>query len=277
MPTSKWLNHYLSRIKPFYRFHIRSNGVWADDSHLTTHFWQVDEVELCRQVTAKIGREPALEWANQITQHEDGCWQIVEEKLAVADFDGAYMADLLSMLPADCGLFLGNSLPVRHADQFGRPNRRTIRSYGNRGASGIDGNLSTALGIAAASSQPTVAVVGDITFFHDSNALEAGSRLNAPLTIVLMNNSGGGIFQRLPIKDLDPPFTSLFLTPHQIDFGKLAAAHGIDYARANDRAQFAALVRDSLGQPGTTIIEVQTNSQHDETTRQQIIDSVLDL
>ncbi len=91
--------------------------------------------------------------------------------------------------------------------------------YANRGASGIDGNISTALGTGAARpDQPLVAIVGDITFYHDMNGLLAVHRNGIPVTIVLLNNNGGGIFHRLPIRNFEPEFTDLFVMPHGLEY-----------------------------------------------------------
>ena len=121
------------------------------------------------------------------------------------DFDGAFVYDLIEALPDGAHLFVGNSLPIRHVDQFGKPSAKNIHVFGNRGASGIDGNISTALGIASQTGDPLVLLVGDITFYHDMNGLFAVKNLDLTnVTIVLMNNNGGGIFNRLPISGYDP-------------------------------------------------------------------------
>ena len=94
-------------------------------------------------------------------------------------FDGAYVADLLDWFGDSSYLFAGNSLPVRHVDQFGKPNVKMIHVFANRGASGIDGNVSSGMGIAAKVPDPTTILTGDITFYHDSNGLLALRHLNA--------------------------------------------------------------------------------------------------
>ncbi|MEJ2750607.1 MAG: 2-succinyl-5-enolpyruvyl-6-hydroxy-3-cyclohexene-1-carboxylate synthase, partial [Anaerolineae bacterium] len=184
-------------------------------------------------------------------------------------------------------LVIGNSLPVRHLDQWARPYPKNIRVFGNRGASGIDGNISTALGIAAATGQPVTLIVGDITFYHDMNGLlylkaESGGQKAERLrithnalrnvTIVIINNNGGCIFRRLPISQHEPPFTDLFLTPHGLEFEHAARLYGLDYTRVDNRQAFRDVFTQSVTTP--RIIEVITDGRSDHEIRQKILNSL---
>ena len=273
-PTSKWLNGYLDRIAPAHRIHIRANGVWADDRHRTTWFLQADELETCRQLTARLQPRPLSNWAQQILATERITWQKIDAAMQDAYFDGAIVADVVEYLPDDSVLVIGNSLPVRHLDQWGRPSAKHIRVFGNRGASGIDGNVSTALGIAATTGRPVTLIVGDITFYHDMNGLLQLPITNdqLPITIVILNNNGGGIFHRLPISQHEPPFTELFLTPHGLQFEHAARLYGLDYTRVTDRDRFRAMFNQP--HPGPRIIEVVTDGRSDYAIQQKIISSV---
>ena len=176
VPTSKWLNQYLNRIEPAVRLHVRSNGVWADDSHLTTDFWLVSEAAFCEKA-GNIARNfswerrktpPGLEWQRSVMEWENAVQELVKNEVKTADFDASYIFDLLEdeALP-DCNLIIGNSLPVRHLDAFGRPAAKQIQVFGNRGASGIDGVVSTACGVAKADPDtPTILIIGDVSFYH---------------------------------------------------------------------------------------------------------------
>ena len=164
---------------------------------------------------------------------------------------------------------------MRHLDQFGKPAAKRIYTYANRGASGIDGNISTALGAGAARpDKPVVAVMGDVTFYHDMNGLLAVQRCGVPITIVLLNNNGGGIFHRLPIRDFDPEFTDYFVTPHGLDFSHAAKLYGLDYIRADTRDEFRQAFSSRVNSGKSTIIEVQTNAQHDNQRRLGIMKAV---
>ena len=103
--------------------------------------------------------------------------------------------------------------------------------YFNRGANGIDGTLSTALGVAHGGIQPAVLLTGDLALLHDANGFLTVPKFKGGLTILLINNAGGGIFEHLPVAAFNPPFEEFFATPQQVDFAKLcAAAHGVEHA-----------------------------------------------
>jgi len=274
VPTSKWLNHYLESINPAYRLHVRASGVWADDAHQTTNFYQLDEATLCQALVEALPPRADTLWLEQVMRLESRAWELIDGHLAGSAFDAAYVSDLFAALSPGSLLFLGNSLPVRHADQFARPVAKGLRLFGNRGASGIDGNISTALGVAAGAAAPLVALVGDITFYHDLNALLTARLSATPLTIVLLNNNGGGIFQRLPVHAFDPPFTELFLTPHGLAFEPLARAFQLQYALASDRPHFRRLFSQATADPRPWVIEVRTDSRDDEQIRQGLVKAV---
>ncbi len=274
VPTSRWLNEYLDHIQPAHRIHIRASGVWADDAHRTSLFVQADEIAVCQALARRLesgGRStPPL-------PHEAITWQTFEQEFAGgAYFDGAVLADVVDCLPEDSALFVGNSLPVRHLDQFARPAHKRIRVFANRGASGIDGVVSSALGAAAARpDQPLALVIGDLSFYHDMNGLLAARRSGIQnITIVLLNNDGGGIFHRLPIQDFDPPFTELFVTPHGLDFQHAARLYGLEYQRADERSVFRQVLMACLKQPGAHIIEVRTDARRDLKRRTELVQAV---
>jgi 2-succinyl-5-enolpyruvyl-6-hydroxy-3-cyclohexene-1-carboxylate synthase len=190
-------------------------------------------------------------------------------------FDGAAVHELLEALPDGARLFVGNSLPIRHVDEFGYARQKRIEMFGSRGVSGIDGNISTALGIAAADlSRPVVGLVGDVTLYHDMNgllALQRQSLHNAALMV--LNNNGGAIFRRLPIARIDPPFTELFTTPHDLQFEHAAKLYGLRYARADNREALRAALNarfDGVAD-APQLIEVPSDAKSDLSTRKAIL------
>lgn len=280
VPTSKWLNDYLSHINPAQRIHVRENGVWADDSHLTTRFLQLNEELLCYELAHLVTPRMRTDWTQQVMATETAVWQTLDQHLYDPYFDASVVADTVAALPDNAQLFIGNSLPIRHVDQWARPSARHLRVFGNRGASGIDGNPSTALGIAAATRLPTVALLGDITFYHDLNGLllllsRQSSMANrqwpiASFTIVLLNNNGGGIFHRLPARNIEPPFTELFITPHGLDFSGVLQMYGLAHLHPQTRAGFQATLNESLRSDTPTVIEMQTDGVADDARRREI-------
>jgi len=194
-------------------------------------------------------------------------------------FDGTAVVAVVDALPAGARLMIGNSLPVRHLDQFGAPNQQPIHIFGNRGTSGIDGVTSTALGIAATSDEPLILITGAVAFYHDMNGLLAIKQHNLRnVTIVLLNNNGGSIFRRLPIAKFEPEFTPLFLTPHDLDFSHVAQLYGLRYVCTNDRETFQSTFQQSITGNTPTLIEVQTDGtidqQHQQTVTQQVLNAM---
>lgn len=266
VPTAKWLNAFIAKAKPAVYMHVSEDGVWSDDSHLITHFVNAD-IRRLRHLLPIDSRQTDYD-ATIVTLETT-----TRRKLAnLEQFDAAYVQAIFALAPQSSRIFMGNSSPIRHADQFALSQNKRLDVYGNRGASGIDGNVSTALGIGAAdTAKPMIVIVGDITFYHDMNGLLAARRCGVPITIVVLNNNGGGIFRRLPIGDYDPDFTNYFLTPHDLDFSHAAAMYGFDFHRVTERGAFKEIFTNAIAAHSYTIIEVITDSQQDIAVLREIV------
>jgi 2-succinyl-5-enolpyruvyl-6-hydroxy-3-cyclohexene-1-carboxylate synthase len=175
-------------------------------------------------------------------------------------------------LPEGTPLFVASSMPVRDVESVWPAGDRRIRVFFNRGANGIDGTLSTALGVAHGN-RPAVLLTGDLALLHDSNGFLASKKLRGSLTIVLINNRGGGIFEHLPVADFEPPFEELFATPQSVDFSALAAAHGVEHASVHDWVQFTELV-STLPSSGVRVLELCTDRKHDAAARKSLYSAV---
>ncbi|QYY36380.1 2-succinyl-5-enolpyruvyl-6-hydroxy-3-cyclohexene-1-carboxylic-acid synthase [Ruficoccus sp. ZRK36] len=184
-------------------------------------------------------------------------------------FEGKIPWLLSRRLPERTPVLVAASMPVRDAELFWLPSERGYRVQANRGANGIDGTLSTALGLAH-DGKPAVLLTGDLAFLHDSNGLLSAPRLRGSLTVILVNNGGGRIFENLPIREFDPPFEDYFATPQQVDFEKLAAAHGIEYIKPKDWPELDRLV-SQLPKQGLRIIEVVTDPADDVPLRKELL------
>ena len=151
-------------------------------------------------------------------------------------------------------------MPVRDVTSFWPPDALPRRVLVNRGANGIDGVVSSALGAALALGQPVAALVGDVAVLHDIGGLLAASRSDADLTVVVPNNDGGGIFSLLPVADGIPDvhFEELFHTPHGVDLHELAKGLGVNYCRAEHADDLADAVAKSAG---VTVIEVPVDHE----------------
>lgn len=178
-------------------------------------------------------------------------------------FEGRVLAETAALVPAGGTLFVSSSMPVRDLDAFAPGDARAVRVLANRGANGIDGVVSTALGAAAAAREqgrgPVVLVIGDLAFYHDMNGLLA-ARLHAlDATVVLVNNDGGGIFSFLPQAAHPAHFERLFGTPHGLDFAPAVAMYGGRYTRADTWEALRAGVMAGMGGRGLHVVEVRTN------------------
>lgn len=195
----------------------------------------------------------------------DAAEQRVRRALAGA-FEGAPQLtepavafELARALPAGAQLFVSSSMPIRDLDAFAFEGA-AVRTFANRGANGIDGIVSTALGVAAAAGRPTVLLTGDLALLHDLGGALAARRHRLPLTVVAVNNDGGGIFSFLPVASRTPHFEALFGTPHGIGLDQVAALANARYARCDTGEALRRELAASL-EGGLNLLEVRTDRQ----------------
>ena len=174
-------------------------------------------------------------------------------------FEGRTIHMLQQYMPDEGQLLVANSMSIRDMDYFWATGRSQAMVYGNRGTNGIDGTVSTALGLST-NGKPTVMLTGDLSFFHDMNGLAIGKTHSMNLTIILHNNDGGGIFQYLPQKGTDD-FDYLFNTPQGIDYSGLATMYGLDYVKVTTNAELKQAMQQYIGAEGIHLIELPTSKE----------------
>ncbi|MCU1427118.1 MAG: 2-succinyl-5-enolpyruvyl-6-hydroxy-3-cyclohexene-carboxylic-acid synthase [Actinomycetia bacterium] len=162
--------------------------------------------------------------------------------------------DVAACAPEGAQLVVASSLAVRALEWCMAP-RDDITLYANRGANGIDGFVSTALGVATATRAPTIALLGDLCFLHDSNGLLGAAARGVDATFVVVDNDGGGIFSYLPQQDL-AEFETLFATPQRVDLVAVARAHGVDAERVTRAPELPGAVKESVGRGGVRVLVV---------------------
>ncbi|AOX01111.1 2-succinyl-5-enolpyruvyl-6-hydroxy-3-cyclohexene-1-carboxylic-acid synthase [Moorena producens PAL-8-15-08-1] len=181
-------------------------------------------------------------------------------------FEGKVAWLLSQCLPPETPLFIANSMPVRDVEFFWKPGNTRIRPWFNRGANGIDGTLSTALGIAHRN-QSSVMLSGDLAFLHDTNGFLIKNKFFGHLTIILINNNGGGIFEMLPIAKFDPPFEEFFATPQDVNFSQLCLTYGVEHQLIQSWQQFKEAL-NPLPSQGIRVLELPTDRRKDASWRQ---------
>lgn len=208
-------------------------------------------------------------YLNQWLQAEAKVRSTIDQKMTtISHILESKTAWLLSqILPEKTPLFIANSMPVRDVEFFWKPNNLGIQPYFNRGANGIDGTLSTALGMAH-HNQSSVMLTGDLALLHDTNGFLIRNKLVGHLTIVLINNNGGGIFEMLPISKFEPPFEEFFATPQDINFSKLCETYGVEHQIIESWQQLEELL-NPLPNQGIRVLELPTNRKNDAKWRQE--------
>lgn len=275
-PVSKPLQAYLEGSAA--RQIVVDAGGWPDQARVAAEVVWANAAALCRSLAAAITAsavEP--DWLARWRALEIGSRHAVDSMLTgeAALSEPGVFAALAHVLPDDALLVLGNSMPVRDADTVLPAAERRVRVLANRGASGIDGVVSTALGIAALE-RPVLLVLGDISFYHDLNGLLAAKLHGLTATIVLLNNDGGGIFSFLPQAEQAEHFEELFGTPHGLDFAPAADLYGLEYGVVETADELIGAVRRSLAAPSVSVIEVRTRRDENVTVHRRLVAAVVD-
>ncbi|MDU2166214.1 MAG: 2-succinyl-5-enolpyruvyl-6-hydroxy-3-cyclohexene-1-carboxylic-acid synthase [Veillonella sp.] len=175
-------------------------------------------------------------------------------------FEGRTIRELQEHIPEDGQVFVANSMTIRDFDYFWFSGESKAVLYGNRGVNGIDGTISTALGLAA-NGKPTYLVTGDLSLFHDLNGLAVAKTHNLNLTIILHNNDGGGIFEYLPQKGTKH-FDYLFSTSQGLDYSGAAKLYGCGYTKISSPDELSSVLANVGQETGVHIIEIPTNREY---------------
>ena len=175
-------------------------------------------------------------------------------------FEGRTIRELQKQIPEDGQIFVANSMTIRDFDYFWFSGESKAVLYGNRGVNGIDGTISTALGLAA-NGRPTYLVTGDLSLFHDLNGLAVAKTHNLNLIIILHNNDGGGIFEYLPQKGTKH-FDYLFSTSQGLDYSGAAKLYGCDYTKISSPDELSSVLANVSQETGVHIIEIPTNREY---------------
>ncbi|WP_135830385.1 2-succinyl-5-enolpyruvyl-6-hydroxy-3-cyclohexene-1-carboxylic-acid synthase [Halorussus halobius] len=276
-PTSKVLRQYLE-ASDARQFLVDPAAGWREATFTATDLLAADPTRFAERLAESVRVGGDGSWRDRFADAERRYWDLVTdaregrlfEDATAPSFEGAILSAVAADAPDPATVVVSNSMPVRDLDRFGRPRAADLRALGNRGASGIDGVTSTALGAGSATDDPLVLVTGDLAYYHDMNGLLAVARCGVDATIVEINNDGGGIFHMLPIEDFDPPFTDQFRTPHGLDFEPTGDLYGLDFERTTDLASFRSAFEASVRSAGTQVVEVVTDAEDSHRFRERL-------
>lgn len=220
--------------------------------------------------TLPHGVTPRPEWLAAWTRAEAAAQAVLAGAGDLTGFEGGYARALARTLRRGQALLVASSMPVRDLESFAPARGDGPAVYANRGANGIDGTLSTALGLAHGG-VPTVLLTGDLALLHDTNGLLSAAKLQGSLAVVLINNAGGGIFGHLPIAGFNPPFEEYWATPQRVDFARLCAAYGVPHEGVGSPVDLAARLEALVGMPGLRVLEVRTDRARDVEMRRDLL------
>lgn len=217
-----------------------------------------------KMINSKINHKPACPYPSLWQSYSLTLNHLIPDFFEQEDtlYEPVVITSLLPLLnKAPFPIFLGNSLSIRYGDNFLFPSSITKRIYGNRGVSGIDGNISTAIGICDALNTPLIAVIGDCTFLHDVGALHLMSKQKTPLILIVINNNGGGIFDFLPYADNKRLLENKISPASNVNVGNIAAAFNIAFWKAGNSSDYQKMIEHLLEEKSGGIIEVNTSRE----------------
>jgi len=248
-------------------------GALVDPSHCASMVVEGDAIDACRRLAQGLSRGRTA-YAASFASAEARARAALEDAFAK---DGSLSEpriarEVARALVPGANLFVSSSMPIRDLDGFALEAPR-CRVFANRGANGIDGILSTALGVSASSGRPTALLTGDLAFLHDLGALVLAARSRLPLAIVVVHNDGGGIFEFLPVARRTPHFEALFATPHGLELRHAAALVGAPHLACRAPAELYGAVRAAL-EGGLHLIEVKSERPKNVRAHQELLSRV---
>ena len=265
-PTSKATAQWLERHADTELCIVDPDGGFRDPSQRAATLVRADPAALCHALAAEweqTARPTAGPWLASFVAAERVAQAALRQGIASAPalFAPAVVRALAAVLPDGAALFASSSMPIRDLESFLSPTRKSLRVLVSRGANGIDGIASTALGVAATRGGPFALLTGDVAFLHDVGGLHAAKRHGLSALCVVVNDDGGGIFSYLPVAECGEsvPFEELFTTPHGVDLAHATALAGGRHVRVETPSGLDAALAGGLGEPGLQVVEARVD------------------
>jgi 2-succinyl-5-enolpyruvyl-6-hydroxy-3-cyclohexene-1-carboxylate synthase len=263
--TSKALDTYLDKCDSI-RYMINEFGDWFDPSNKSAASFACQPYIFCEKMEQMIKenglKRKSKKWLNIFTTADAAASKIKKEIIENSAFpnEPRIIKEILNIIPDNSHVMISNSMPIRDFDYFAFKTEKNLTIYNNRGASGIDGITSTALGIASITNEPTILLTGDLAFYYDLNGLLAAKKYSVPLIIILVNNNGGGIFEVLPISNYGEVFKEFFIAPHHLDFSPFVKGFAGNYSLIKSWQDFEKRFHNALKQQNFSVLEIKTDA-----------------
>jgi 2-succinyl-5-enolpyruvyl-6-hydroxy-3-cyclohexene-1-carboxylate synthase len=256
MPTSKPLRIWLAGLEGTQQHVIEPYGGWNEPTRIATSILRIDAAGLARGLAGRVSIGDS-DWATRWRNADRAAAQAVEGPLSGGELSepAAHRAIASAYEEGDL-VYTASSLPIRDQESYAAGTDASVRFLCNRGANGIDGLISSGIGAAAATGQPTWILTGDLGLFHDLNSLALLREASTPVRVVVFDNQGGGIFERLPqASEIGrEEFETLFGTPSGLDASSAAALWGLPHRRVERPDEIAATTA-----AGAELIEIRTD------------------
>jgi 2-succinyl-5-enolpyruvyl-6-hydroxy-3-cyclohexene-1-carboxylate synthase len=275
-PASKRYLQFVDKNPPRNYISLLPHSFRSDPTHRVTWRMETGLREFCEQFSHSNSVQIDRKWLGFLKKCSHSVGRFLDSQLKKnGNLSEPAIARLISQLiPKEHSLFLASSLPIREVDMFADPGGNPIPISANRGVSGIDGTIASALGYARGRNKPLTLLIGDLAFLHDLNSLSLISAQKIPITIVLINNRGGGIFSFLPIADFKEVFEPFFGTPHHYSFAETARQFELTYSLPGNTGEFETAYQKAVKSRKSTLIEVQTNRQDNVEFHSRLYDQI---
>jgi len=274
--TSKRVQMMLKEKQPEHYIRITDSPLREDPSHGVTMHIVMESLYSLSKEFAPLTSRASRAWMNKHARASLLAEKAIASSVrAGGSLDEIQVARLISSQKYDFPvIFLGNSMPIRDFDMFADA-KRNWRAIANRGASGIDGNIATAAGYSYLRNAHVTAVIGDLASLHDLNSLALLMQQDVNVTLVIVNNDGGGIFSFLPIAGHTDVFEQYFGTPHGHAFKYAAKMFGLPYAHPATSAEFVDAYRQAIASRRSSVIEVKSNREANLARHRAVNDAVV--
>jgi len=267
--TSKYATSWLGAAPAIM---IDPEHSWADPERAAELVLDVEPAPLLEAVAERLDNARDDSWLSSWMEAEGTARSAMDALLDSwsEPFEGRIARDVMNAIPDDCALVVASSMPVRDLESFAVP-RAGVEVMANRGVNGIDGFVSTVLGVAASRVWPTtVALVGDLCLLHDANGFLGSRRRDVDAVFVVLDNNGGGIFSFLPQSALDEHFEDLFGAPQDVDVHQLGALYDVGVVDVNHAEELAPAIADAIAAGGVRIVRA-ASERHENVRRHRAV------